>query len=179
MPGPPRHPDGHRKEVGHRVRAQTHIRVGSERRRQALQASPPWRKSECQGTFWGLRVRRLLSQLQRHRQTQRGPSKVGTQRRAPTTPVTAMQVQEAHPRLGPTQVMTITRTVRPEGPNWFRERFGVNRDAERAAMCPHACRRCSREQHPIRNTIIIARKGCNPWDGGGKANQVQPSIATD
>ena len=41
------------------------------------------------------------------------------------TPLTAMQVQEAHPRLGPTQVMTITRTVRPEGPNWFRERFGV------------------------------------------------------
>ena len=25
---------------------------------------------------------------------------------SPTTPVTAMQVQEAHPRLGPTQVMT-------------------------------------------------------------------------
>ena len=40
------------------------------------------------------------------------------------TPIGEM---EAHPRLGPTQVMTITRTVRPEGPNWFRERFGVNR----------------------------------------------------
>ena len=30
--------------------------------------------------------------------------------------------------MGPTQVMTITRTVRPEGPNWFRERFGVHSD---------------------------------------------------
>ena len=31
----------------------TGIPHGSERRRQALQASPPWRKSECQGTSMG------------------------------------------------------------------------------------------------------------------------------
>ena len=82
-----------------------------------------------------------------------------------------------HPRLGPTQVMTITRTVRPEGPNWFRERFQiqhglpglVSRRCDEAAETPQTPKRgtdwlqlVTMELKAPQNTEIRdAGKGCS------------------